>query len=256
MSVETAEATTASIPWSPSADWFPSSLPADLLPAVAPGESFGAVPAADGTRRPAEVGRAHAAAKRALDLLGASLGLLAILPLMIVIALVIKLEGGGPVLFAQRRVGRHGTRFRMLKFRTMVPEAEALKESLRRLNEAGAGLFKIAEDPRVTRVGRFLRRSGLDELPQLLNVLKGEMSLVGPRPLVVEEDARVEGPHRRRLELTPGMTGPWQILGGGERVPLAEMAAIDCRYVAEWSLWTDVKILLRTVPHVFGRRGL
>ena len=143
----------------------------------------------------------------------------------------------------------------MFKFRTMVPDAEALKDSLRDRNEAAEGLFKIAEDPRVTRVGRLLRRSALDELPQMLNIVRGEMSLVGPRPLVVEEDQQVEGWHRRRLELTPGMTGPWQILGPA-RVPLKEMVAIDYLYVANWSLWTDVKILLRTVPHVLGRRGL
>ncbi len=143
----------------------------------------------------------------------------------------------------------------MLKFRTMVPGADAMKDALRAYNEARGGLFKIAEDPRVTRVGRWLRRSALDELPQLLNVLKGEMSLVGPRPLVVEEDERIAGPHRRRLELLPGMTGPWQILGP-VRTSLGEMVAIDHRYVAHWSLWTDVKILLRTVPHVLGRRGL
>ena len=107
----------------------------------------------------------------------------------------------------------------------------------------------------MTRVGRLLRRTQLDELPQLLNVLRGQMSLVGPRPLVIEEDERIEGWHRRRLELMPGMTGPWQILGPA-RVPLKEMVALDYLYVANWSLWTDVKILLRTVPHVLGRRGL
>ena len=199
--------------------------------------------------------RSSAAFKRAFDLLGASLGLLAISPFMIAIAVAIKLDSRGPVFFRQLRVGRHGQRFHMLKFRTMVPEAEAMKDSLRHRNEAKEGLFKIAMDPRVTRIGRLLRRSALDELPQLLNIVRGEMSLVGPRPLVIEEDQRVEGWHRRRLELMPGMTGPWQILGPA-RVPLREMVAIDYLYVANWSLWTDVKILLRTVPHVLGRRGL
>ncbi len=199
--------------------------------------------------------RSSTATKRALDLLGVSLGLLAVAPLMLVIALAIKLDSRGPVLFRQRRIGRHGEDFQMLKFRTMVRGADALKESLRHRNEAGGGLFKIAEDPRVTRVGRFLRRSALDELPQLLNVLRGEMSLVGPRPLVLDEDRRIEGWRRRRLDLMPGMTGPWQILGPA-RVPLGEMVAIDYLYVASWSLWTDIKILLRTVPHVIGRRGL
>jgi len=199
--------------------------------------------------------RSSSAFKRAFDLFGATVGLLAISPLLIVIAIAIKLDSRGPVFFRQLRVGRYGHRFHMLKFRTMVPEAEQMKESLRHRNEAKEGLFKIAEDPRVTRVGRWLRRSALDELPQLLNVFKGEMSLVGPRPLVIEEDQRVVGWHRRRLELMPGMTGPWQILGPS-RVPLKEMVAIDYLYVANWSLWTDVKILVRTVPHVLGRRGL
>lgn len=199
--------------------------------------------------------RSSAKFKRAFDLLGATVGLLAISPLMLALALAIKLEDGGSVFFRQLRVGRYGQRFYMFKFRTMVPDAEALKDSLRGRNEAREGLFKIARDPRVTRVGRLLRKSALDELPQLLNVLRGEMSLVGPRPLVPEEDCRVEGWNRRRLELTPGMTGPWQILGP-TRVPLSEMVAIDYLYVANWSLWTDVKILLRTVPHVLGGRGL
>jgi exopolysaccharide biosynthesis polyprenyl glycosylphosphotransferase len=202
-----------------------------------------------------ELTRSSAFVKRAFDLLGASLGLLAVSPLLAVIAVAIKLDSRGPVFFRQLRVGQHGERFYMLKFRTMVPDAEALKDSLRDRNEAQEGLFKIADDPRVTRVGGFLRKSALDELPQLFNILKGEMSLVGPRPLVIEEDQRIEGWHRRRLELTPGMTGHWQILGPS-RVPLAEMVAIDYLYVANWSLWKDVKILLRTVPHVLGRRGL
>ncbi len=202
-----------------------------------------------------ELTRSSAAVKRAFDLLGASLGLLAVAPLMIAIAVAIKLDSRGPVFFRQLRVGRHGKHFDMLKFRTMVPDAEALKDSLRDRNEAQEGLFKIADDPRVTRVGRLLRKSALDELPQLFNIIRGEMSLVGPRPLVIDEDECVEGWYRRRLELMPGMTGPWQILGPA-RVPLREMGAIDYLYVANWSLWGDVKILLRTVPHVLGRRGL
>jgi exopolysaccharide biosynthesis polyprenyl glycosylphosphotransferase len=199
--------------------------------------------------------RSSARFKRVFDLIGASLGLLAVSPLLLVVAIAIKLDSRGPVFFRQLRVGRHGERFHMLKFRTMVPEAESMKEGLRHRNEAMEGLFKIAEDPRVTRVGRWLRRSALDELPQLWNIVRGEMSLVGPRPLVIEEDQRIEGWHRRRLELMPGMTGPWQILGPA-RVPLREMVAIDYLYVANWSPWSDVKILMRTVPHVLGRRGL
>jgi exopolysaccharide biosynthesis polyprenyl glycosylphosphotransferase len=202
-----------------------------------------------------ELARSSAAVKRTFDLVGASLGLLAISPLMIAIAVAIKLDSRGTLFFRQPRVGRYGQHFDMLKFRTMVPHADALKESLRDRNEAQEGLFKIADDPRVTRVGKLLRKSALDELPQLLNIIRGEMSLVGPRPLVIDEDRHVEGWHRRRLELKPGMTGPWQILGPA-RVPLREMGAIDYLYVANWSLWGDVKILLRTVPHVLGRRGL
>jgi lipopolysaccharide/colanic/teichoic acid biosynthesis glycosyltransferase len=199
--------------------------------------------------------RSSSVVKRAFDLAGASLGLLAVSPILLGLAVAIKLDSRGPVFFRQLRVGRHGKRFYVYKFRTMVPDAEALKDSLRDRNEAREGLFKIADDPRVTRVGSLLRKSALDELPQLINIIRGEMSLVGPRPLVVDEDERVEGWHRRRLELMPGMTGHWQILGPAS-VPLREMAAIDYLYVANWSLWTDIKILLRTVPHVIGRRGL
>ncbi|HEY2283745.1 MAG TPA: sugar transferase [Solirubrobacteraceae bacterium] len=202
-----------------------------------------------------ELTRSSAAVKRAFDLIGVTMGLIAIAPLMLIIAVAIKLDSRGSLFFRQPRVGRHGRHFNMLKFRTMVPGADAMKESLRAHNEAQEGLFKIADDPRVTRVGKLLRKSALDELPQLFNILKGEMSLVGPRPLVIDEDQLLEGWYRRRSELMPGMTGPWQILGPA-RVPLREMGAIDYLYVANWSLWGDIKILLRTVPHVLGRRGL
>lgn len=199
--------------------------------------------------------RSSAWLKRGFDLLGAAIGLAAIFPLMLAIAVAIKLDGRGPLFFRQLRVGRHGRHFQMLKFRTMGIDADARKELLRERNEAQEGLFKITTDPRVTRVGGFLRRTALDELPQLLNVIKGEMSLVGPRPLVVDEDEKIDGWHRRRLEVMPGMTGPWQILGPA-RVPLKGMVAMDYLYVATWSLWTDIKILLRTVAFVAGRRGL
>ncbi len=202
-----------------------------------------------------ELTRSSAAVKRAFDLAWACVGLVAVAPAMLIAAVVIKLDSRGPVFFRQLRVGRDGKHFYIFKFRTMVADAEAMKEALRDRNEAQEGLFKLLRDPRVTRVGRFLRKTALDEVPQLLNILKGEMSLVGPRPLIVEEDTRIQGWHRRRLELTPGMTGPWQILGPA-RVPLKEMVAIDYLYVANWSLWNDMKILLRTVSYVVSFRGL
>ena len=151
--------------------------------------------------------------KRAFDVVVASIGLIVISPIIAAIAVAISLDSSGPIFFGQIRVGRDGKHFRMFKFRSMVADAEKQKDSLRALNEAGEGLFKLTHDPRVTRVGRFLRRTSLDELPQLFNVLRGEMSLVGPRPLVVDEDAQVLGLDRSRLHLTPGMTGPWQVLG-------------------------------------------
>lgn len=199
--------------------------------------------------------RSSTRVKRGFDLLATVIGMVAVAPLFAAISVAIKLDSRGPVFFRQRRVGRHGEHFEVLKFRTMVDGADAMKDSLRDRNEAQDGLFKIADDPRITRVGRLLRKTALDELPQLVNILKGEMSLVGPRPLVVDEDQHVTGWFRQRLELTPGMTGPWQILGPA-RVPLREMGAIDYLYVANWSLWGDLKILLRTIPHVLARRGL
>jgi lipopolysaccharide/colanic/teichoic acid biosynthesis glycosyltransferase len=198
--------------------------------------------------------RSSAALKRAFDFTGAALGLIALAPLMAVIAVAIKLDSRGSVIYRQPRVGREGRLFMIWKFRTMVDGADALKAALAHRNEAD-GLFKIAADPRITRVGGVLRRYSLDELPQLVNVVKGEMSLVGPRPLVADDDGRITGLDRRRLFLTPGMTGHWQVLGSS-RVPLGEMIKLDYLYVASWSLWTDVKILLRTLPYVIARRGM
>jgi len=192
--------------------------------------------------------------KRGFDLVGSSLVLAAAAPVMLAIALAIRLDDRGPIFFRQTRVGKEGERFQMIKFRSMVDDADRHKDALRHLNET-VGLFKIENDPRITGVGRFLRRTSLDELPQLLNVWRGEMSLVGPRPLVEDEDAQVHGFDRHRLHLTPGMTGHWQILGSA-RIPMDEMVGIDYLYVANWSLWTDVKILLRTIPYVFASRGM
>ena len=186
--------------------------------------------------------------KRTFDLAVGSIVLLILSPLFVAISLAILVDSRGAILFGQVRVGREGKHFRILKFRSMVAGAEAQKEELRAINEAGDGLFKLTDDPRVTRVGRILRATSLDELPQLLNVVRGEMSLVGPRPLVVDEDVQVVGLDRSRLHLTPGMTGPWQVLGS--RVPMQEMVAIDYLYVASWSMWLDLKLLLRTVRHV------
>lgn len=192
--------------------------------------------------------------KRGLDCAAAVAGLVALAPTLVVIAISIKLSSAGPVLFRQTRIGRGGEAFTMLKFRTMMDGADAQKEALQEANEA-SGLFKIADDPRQTPVGRFLRRASLDELPQLINVLRGEMSLVGPRPLVPEEDRRVEGWQRRRLSVKPGITGLWQIFGSS-RIPLDEMVTIDYLYGANWSVWLDMKILLRTLPYALGLRGL
>jgi exopolysaccharide biosynthesis polyprenyl glycosylphosphotransferase len=191
--------------------------------------------------------------KRAFDVAGSGAALVVLSPAFLTIAVAVRLSSPGPIFFHQIRVGRDGHRFQMFKFRSMVVDAEERKQSLCELNEAD-GLFKIDNDPRATYVGRLLRRTWLDELPQLLNVLRGEMSLVGPRPLVPDEDQLIRGWHRKRLDLTPGMTGPWQILGAA-RVPLREMVAIDYLYVTNWSLWGDVKLLLRTVPCMIARRG-
>jgi exopolysaccharide biosynthesis polyprenyl glycosylphosphotransferase len=199
--------------------------------------------------------RSSGAVKRAFDVLGAGFILIVLAPLLAAIAIAIKLGSSGPILFRQRRMGRHGVPFEMLKFRTMVDGADAQKSALAARNEANGGLFKIKDDPRITRVGNRLRQLSLDELPQLFNVVRGDMSLVGPRPLVLDEDGRIEGWRRSRLELPPGMTGPWQVFGSA-RIPLHEMVKIDYLYGANWSLWLDVKTLLRTVPFVLGRRGL
>jgi len=193
-------------------------------------------------------------AKRAFDVLASAIGLFLLAPLLVFIAIAIRLDSRGSIFFRQTRIGREGRPFAIVKFRSMVADAERQKEQLRGMSVAGQGLFKIVNDPRVTRIGRFLRTTSLDELPQLFNVFRGDMTLVGPRPLVPDEDAQIVGLDRSRLLLTPGLTGPWQLMG--TRVPLAEMVEIDYLYASSWSLWLDLKIILRTVRHVLSRANL
>jgi exopolysaccharide biosynthesis polyprenyl glycosylphosphotransferase len=202
-----------------------------------------------------EFSRSSLILKRAIDLTVSALALVVLAPAFLLIAIVIKLDSRGPALYRQTRIGRHGEPFQMVKFRTMYERAHERRPELTHLNEASDGLFRVENDPRVTRVGRFLRSLSIDELPQLWNVLMGQMSLVGPRPLVGEEDRLIEGWHRQRLALTPGMTGYWQILGSA-RVPLEEMVRLDYSYVQNWSAWDDVKLMLRTIPYLIRRNGV
>jgi exopolysaccharide biosynthesis polyprenyl glycosylphosphotransferase len=196
--------------------------------------------------------------KRALDLAVGTIALLFLSPVLAVCAVAIKLDSPGPVLFRQRRIGRRDQPFEVFKFRSMHVDADDRKDEVAELNFHGGanetGMFKIREDPRITRVGRILRRYSLDELPQLLNIVRGDMSLVGPRPLIETEDRQIEGRFRRRLDLTPGLTGLWQAHGRSE-IPFEEMVNLDYVYVTNWSLWGDVKLLMRTCSVVVRGRG-
>ena len=198
----------------------------------------------------------HLVLKRALDMLGASLGLMLVAPLMAVIALLVKLTSPGPVVFGQERVGQSGRRFRMYKFRSMVAGAEAHRDALVQQSVyADARLFKIPNDPRITRVGAFLRRTSLDELPQLWNVLRGEMSLVGPRPPLPCEVALYEEHHYARFEMKPGITGPWQVAGRNAITDFDAVIRIEAAYMRQWSIWRDLEILFKTLPAVLRMQG-
>ena len=195
-------------------------------------------------------------AKRGLDILGSAFLLIILSPLLIAIAIAIKIDSRGPVFFRQVRAGRGNSQFKLIKFRSMYRDAEERKRQYEKENEATDGvMFKIKRDPRITRVGGFLRRYSLDELPQLLNVLVGEMSLVGPRPLILKEAKHAaQNWHARRLDLRPGITGLWQVSGRSD-LPFQEMIRFDYQYVSGWSLARDVEILLATVPVVISGRG-
>lgn len=198
----------------------------------------------------------QAIAKGVIDFAGSLLLLILLSPIMLAAALAVRLSSPGPVFFRQQRAGLNGRPFTMLKFRSMVTNAEQLKQELAALNEMSGPVFKVTNDPRVTAVGRFLRKWSIDELPQLINVLRGEMSLVGPRPLPVDEVARFDDlAHRRRLSVRPGLTCLWQISGRNNVTDFKEWVRLDLEYIDNWSLWLDLKILLRTIPAVFTGAG-
>jgi exopolysaccharide biosynthesis polyprenyl glycosylphosphotransferase len=207
------------------------------------------------TLPPMRLGRSSRLLKRAFDVFASGTILLLISPLLALIAIAIRLDSKGKAIYRQPRRGRSGSTFQIAKFRTMYEGAEARRATVLHLNEVDGPLFKAkAGDPRVTRIGNFLRRNSLDELPQLWNVLKGEMSLVGPRPFVVYEADQITGWASRRLDMTPGITGLWQVLGRND-IPFDEMVKLDYLYVTNWSLWWDLKILCQTIPVVLGKRG-
>ena len=198
--------------------------------------------------------------KRTVDVAISATALVLLTPFLAIIALLVKLDSPGPVLFAQTRMGARDRPFRMHKFRTMVVGADDLKHEIGHLNHYAANggdtrMFKAKDDPRTTRVGRVLRRFSLDELPQLVNVLIGDMSMVGPRPLILDEDQHIADWGRRRLDLKPGITGPWQVLGRNG-IPLDEMMTLDYLYVTNWSLMQDLVLMLRTVPAVIRSRDV
>ena len=194
------------------------------------------------------------AMKRAIDVVGAVLGLVLTLPIWLIVIAAIKLDSRGPVFFVRRRCGLFGRTFPCYKFRTMYVGSEHRREGLQSENEQSGPAFKMRDDPRVTRVGRFLRRYSIDELPQLLNVLLGRMSLVGPRPPLPEEVAQYEIDHRGRLCMRPGITCLWQVAGRAE-IGFADWVRLDMEYIERWSLWLDLGILVLTVPAVLSGRG-
>lgn len=193
--------------------------------------------------------------KRCIDIFGAVAGILVLLPLFFAIALLIKIEEtGSPVLFKQKRIGKNGKTFYMYKFRSMVCNAEELKVTLLQQNEATGPVFKIKYDPRVTKIGSFIRKTSIDELPQLLNVLKGEMSLVGPRPALPDEVMQYTRYERQRISVTPGLTCYWQV-NGRSSISFEEWVELDLKYIRERNMWIDITLILRTVVVLFGSRN-
>lgn len=192
--------------------------------------------------------------KRTMDIAGSVLGLIALLPLFLIVAVLIYREDHGAVFFCQDRNGLNNTVFKMYKFRSMIANAPAMRKDLDKFNELDGPAFKMKDDPRITRIGAFIRKTSIDELPQLLNVLKGEMSLVGPRPLPTYETALCNTYQMQRLLVKPGITCYWQVSGRND-ISFEEWIEMDLRYIREASVWTDIKILLMTVKAVFSGKG-
>lgn len=196
----------------------------------------------------------YEAIKRLIDIICSFVGILVLSPLFIIIAIIIKFTSKGPVFFSQKRVGRNGKEFDMYKFRSMVVNAEELKEKLAAQNEMSGPMFKMKDDPRVTKVGKFIRKTSLDELPQLWNVLKGDMSLVGPRPSLPKEVAQFDEWMYKRLEVKPGLTCYWQV-SGRNNIDFEDWMKLDIRYVEEKNLWIDIKLICKTVFVLFGDKN-
>ncbi len=192
--------------------------------------------------------------KRLIDIACSFLGVILLSPLFIIIAIIIKITSKGPVFFSQKRVGKNGKEFDMYKFRSMVVNAEELKEKLAAQNEMSGPMFKMKDDPRVTKVGKFIRKTSIDELPQLWNVLKGDMSLVGPRPSLPKEVAQFEGWMYKRLEVKPGLTCYWQV-SGRNNIDFEDWMKLDVKYVEERNLWIDIKLIFKTVFVLFGDKN-
>ena len=192
--------------------------------------------------------------KRIIDIIGAGLGLILLSPIIAVVACAVKVTSKGPIFFSQKRVGKNGELFEMYKFRSMVVNAEELKGNLEDQNEMSGPMFKIKDDPRVTKVGKFIRKTSIDELPQLWNVLKGDMSLVGPRPSLPKEVEQFDNWMFKRLSVRPGLTCYWQV-SGRNNIDFEDWMKLDCRYVDERNLWIDIKLIFKTVFVLFGDKN-
>ncbi|MFR5266962.1 sugar transferase [Clostridium sp.] len=192
--------------------------------------------------------------KRVLDIVGSLVGLVVLSPIMLIVAILIKFDSKGPILFSQTRVGKNGNEFKMYKFRSMVVDAEELKEKLQEKNERKGPMFKMKDDPRITKIGKFIRKTSIDELPQLINILKGEMSIVGPRPSLPKEVAQFDDWMLERLEVKPGLTCYWQVEGRDD-IEFREWMELDVKYVRERNLKIDIVLIFKTVFVLFGDKN-